>query len=140
MPGAPDGRPGPIRRVYARSASRLAIELEQLESGASGPGPGLASLRRAAAGGSRLGQRAADLRPPFADGLRDRNGAAAGAAAEADAAELVGVLVDEPDCDAVVLGDAAGGPQPIVVGSGRFGARGFSARRDLCPVARLSGW
>ncbi|MFL5864893.1 MAG: hypothetical protein ACJ780_29720 [Solirubrobacteraceae bacterium] len=107
--------------------SRLAVEVEQLEAGAPGPIPGPSSLRGAAAGGSQLGQRAADLRPPFADGPRIETEPWPDAAAEADAAELVGVLVDEPDGDAVVIGDTARRPQPAVVVSGRFGAPGFSA-------------
>ena len=126
MSAAPDGRPGPIGEsmvgwVTARDRSRAA------RSGGARAFPGMPRRRRAAAGGRRLGQRAADVWPPFAYGLRIETEPRPDPAAEADASELVGVLVDEPDRDVVVLGDAACGPEPVVVGSDGLGARGFSA-------------
>jgi len=138
MPGAPDQRPGPIRRVYARSASWLGVEVEQLEAGAPGTLPRCPRARRPAAGRSGLRQRAANLWPPFCDGVRVEAEPRPDPAAEAETAELVGVLVDEPDCDVVVLGDAASGPEPVVVGSDRLGARGLLARTGDRPASTSS--
>jgi hypothetical protein len=57
------------------------------------------------------GQRAADLGPARLQCDRVEAQARAGAAAEADAAELVSVLVDEADADAVLGRNTASAPQ-----------------------------
>ena len=57
------------------------------------------------------GKRAADLGPARVQCDRVEAQARAGAAAEADAAELIGVLVDEADADTVVGRDTACAPQ-----------------------------
>jgi hypothetical protein len=73
--------------------------------GAATPGLGMPSLR------SFGRQSAAHLRPARSHRLRIEPQTGAAAAAQADATELVGVLVDEADTDAVVGRDAAGRPQ-----------------------------
>jgi hypothetical protein len=66
---------------------------------------------RSPALGSFAGQRAADSCPARLHLDRIKAQARARAAAESDAAELVGVLVHEADTDAVVERNAAGGPE-----------------------------
>ena len=118
MPGTPRGRPSPSRRVYAWSRSWFLLELEQLV----GPSPS-ATLSagvapRTPSGRRWVRQRVSNDWPALADDARVEAKPRPAAAAEPDAPELVGVLVDEAHSDVVVGSDLTRRPQTSRI---RFG-------------------